>query len=117
MARALHYVANIRRSQGRLIRRAGPVVAQAADGWPESSNREIVWRQRRRSRIDRHAEDPPPESLRGAGDKVMSGGAVTSGSKERGENPAGAETSGGERVAVSLNRRARDDESVVGSKP
>jgi len=31
---------------------------------------------------------------------------VTSGSKVRGENPAGAETSGGERVAVSLNRRA-----------
>jgi len=36
-----------------------------------------------------------------------------SGCKVRGENPAGAETSGGERVAVSLNRRARDGESVA----
>jgi hypothetical protein len=36
----------------------------------------------------------------------MSGGAVTSGSKVRGGNPEGAETSGGERVDVSLNRRS-----------
>ena len=55
---------------------ASPVVAQAAGGWPQSSNREIVWGQRRRPRTDRHAEDPPPETLRGAGAKVMSGGAV-----------------------------------------
>jgi hypothetical protein len=69
---------------------ASPVVARATDGWPESSNREIVWGQRRRLRIDRDAEDPPPESLREAGTKVMSGGAVTNGSKTRGENPEGA---------------------------
>jgi hypothetical protein len=39
------------------------------------------------------------------------------GPKVSGESPEGAETSGGERVAVSPNRRARDDESMVGSKP
>jgi hypothetical protein len=42
---------------------ASPVVTRVAVGWPRSSNREIVWGQRRRPRIDRHAEDPPPESL------------------------------------------------------
>jgi ABC-type proline/glycine betaine transport system ATPase subunit len=53
-----------------------PVVTRVTDGWPGSSNREIVWRQRRRPRIDRNAEDQAPEPLRGDGDKVMSGGAT-----------------------------------------
>jgi hypothetical protein len=52
---------------------ASPVVTQVMSGWPGSSNRKIVWRQRRRPRIDQHAEDQAPEPLRGDGGKVMSG--------------------------------------------